>query len=201
LIASGFQRVEVVGRGVDLERFSPERRCDGLRGQWGADSGWAKNLVPSARMVVVGDGPKRQALQRAYPDAHFVGTQTGDSLAAHYASADLFLFPSLSDTFGNVTLEALASGLPVVAFNVAAAAEHVGDLISGRLINPGDEHAFMTATSLLASLHPELHSMRQSARLAAMGATWQAVMRRFEDQLLDTAHACQRASSVTACVA
>ncbi len=67
--------------------------------------------------------------------------QRGAELAAHYASADVFLFPSLSDTFGNVVLEALASGLPVVSFAVAAAAEHVDDGVSGRLVAPGDEAA------------------------------------------------------------
>ena len=66
---------------------------------------------PDARMVVVGDGPLRRSLQASHPHVHFVGMQRGSALAAHYASADVFLFPSLSETFGNVTLEALATGL------------------------------------------------------------------------------------------
>jgi glycosyltransferase involved in cell wall biosynthesis len=161
----------------------------------------ARRHVPSTRMVVVGDGPKRQALARAFPDAHFAGTVTGDALAAHYASADVFLFPSMSDTFGNVTLEALASGLPVVAYDVAAASEHVVDLISGRLAPPDDERSFIDAACLLASLHRELEPMRRHARECALGATWQAVLRRFEDQLLDTVDACQRSGTVAECVA
>ena len=74
----------------------------------------ARRSRPELRLVVVGDGPARSRLQSAYPEARFVGVQRGADLAAHYASADLFLFPSLSDTFGNVVMEALASGLPVV---------------------------------------------------------------------------------------
>ena len=73
--------------------------------------------------------------------------QRGEALAAHYASADVFLFPSLSDTFGNVVLEALASGLPVVSFDVAAAAEHVRDGRSGRLVVAGDEAGFIAAVA------------------------------------------------------
>jgi glycosyltransferase involved in cell wall biosynthesis len=136
-------------------------------------------------MVVVGDGPKRRALEREFADVLFVGTQTGDALAAHYASADVFLFPSLTDTFGNVTLEALASGLPVVAFDVAAASEHVIDQVCGRVVPIDDEAGFVTATCLLASMHRELAPMRQQARMAALHATWPHVLRRFEQQLID----------------
>ncbi|MCO6062775.1 glycosyltransferase, partial [Pseudomonas sp. MOB-449] len=76
------------------------------------------------KLVIVGDGPQRALIQRALPDAIFCGVQRGEELARHYASGDLFLFPSLSETFGNVVLEALASGLAVVAFDQAAAAQH-----------------------------------------------------------------------------
>ena len=99
----------------------------------------ARRARPGTRMIVVGDGPARARLESAHPDVRFVGVQRGAMLAAHYASADLFLFPSLTDTFGNVVMEALASGLPIVSFAAAAAAEHVGDGVSGRLVAPGDE--------------------------------------------------------------
>eukprot|EP01036_Dinobryon_divergens_P041294 gene41294-54723_t len=144
-----FDNLCVVGRGVDIQRFHPRHRCDALRRQWQAGVGDAvllcvsrlaaeKNVglalrcfeslrsrCPGARMVVVGDGPMRRKLEAAHPQVHFAGMLRGDALAQAYASADLFVFPSLSETFGNVTLEALASGLPVVAFRAAAAAEHV----------------------------------------------------------------------------
>ena len=73
--------------------------------------------------MVVGEGPLRAELQSAWPDAVFAGQRTGEDLAAHFASADLFLFPSLTETWGNVTIEAMASGLAVVAYDCAAAEE------------------------------------------------------------------------------
>jgi glycosyltransferase involved in cell wall biosynthesis len=80
---------------------------------------------PQARFVFVGDGPARAALQAANPDFEFVGVQRGESLSRHVASGDLFLFPSLSETFGNVTLEAMASGVATVAYDYGAAREHL----------------------------------------------------------------------------
>lgn len=224
LLSAGFERVEVVARGVDAQRFSPAKRDRALRARWGAGHGpvllyvgrlapeknvalaleaWqrAHELVPSARMVVVGDGPLRARLEREFPQAIFAGTQTGEALAAHYASADLFLFPSLSETFGNVTLEALASGLPVVAFDAAAAAEFVTNRVNGRLIAPGDDAAFIVAAGLLASLHGELDPMREAAREAACRADWPAVLARFEAQLLEIVDATEPSGPAAACVA
>jgi glycosyltransferase involved in cell wall biosynthesis len=220
----GFEGLAVVGRGVDLERFSPDRRSAALRSQWGARDGpvllhvgrlaaeknvelalraarLAAERVPGARMVVVGDGPRRRALEREFPEALFVGLQTGTALAAHYASADLFLFPSLSDTFGNVTLEALASGLPVLAFDVAAASDFVTDELDGRLIEPGDDAAFIDAACRLAASTQELAAMRPHARKAALGATWPTVLAKFEQRLKETVDAQQRARYVAECVA
>jgi glycosyltransferase involved in cell wall biosynthesis len=211
----GFEGLAVVGRGVDLDRFSPERRSAALRAQWGSQGGpvllyggrlaaeknvelalraarRAAEQVPGAQTIVVGDGPRRRFLEREFPEARFVGMQTGDALAMHYASADLFLFPSLSDTFGNVTLEALASGLPVVAFNLAAAAEFVTDGASGRRIEPGSENTFIDATCRLASDARALEAMRWNARSAALGATWPAALAKFEQRLLETVDAAQR---------
>ena len=226
LLAAGFERVEVVGRGVDTARFSPAHRRAALRKRWGAGndspvllyvgrlaaeknvalalSAWtqALELVPSARMVLVGDGPLRAELQRRFPGAVFAGMQTGEALAAHYASADLFLFPSLSETFGNVTVEALASGLPVVAFDAAAAAEFVHDRINGRLIAPGHDAAFVEAVGVLASLHTELGPMRMAARAAAGRADWGAVLAQFEHHLMEVAaDAAAKPSRLPACLA
>jgi glycosyltransferase involved in cell wall biosynthesis len=141
---------------------------------------------PSTRMVVVGDGPLRRRLEAEFPDARFVGMQSGEALAAHYASADLFLFPSLSETFGNVTLEALASGLPVVAFDTAAAAEYVDDCANGLLAPVGAERAFVAAVCSLAWQHRHLDEVRAEARRAALAASWPDVLGRFEAHLLDT---------------
>jgi glycosyltransferase involved in cell wall biosynthesis len=157
--------------------------------------------VPGACMVVVGDGPQRRALAEVHPDVRFVGARHGDSLAACYASADLFVFPSLTDTFGNVTLEALASGLPVVAYGVAAAAEHVRDGVGGRLVEPGDEAGFIDAVRSLGMQPEALRRMRPAAADAARRASWDEVLGRFEAHLQDTIDAHETALAPATVVA
>lgn len=101
----------------------------------------------------------------------------------------MFLFPSLSDTFGNVVMEALASGLPVVSFDCAAPAEHVQDGRSGRLIVPGDEAAYIEATAGLAMARAGLAAMSAAAVEAARLAGWDDILARFEAHLQDIVHA------------
>jgi glycosyltransferase involved in cell wall biosynthesis len=215
LAAAGFHNLSVVGRGVDTQRFTPSARRAALRASWKARPdtpvflsvgrvaaeknvelalrafAQAREQRPDLRMVVVGDGPARARLAAAYPDVRFVGAQRGAELAAHYASADVFLFPSLTDTFGNVVMEALASGLPVVAFDCAAAAEHVVDGRNGRLATPGDEAGFLAAAAALAVAPEALQPMREAAVAAAARATWTDVLERFEARLKDTVDAAQ----------
>jgi glycosyltransferase involved in cell wall biosynthesis len=224
LIDAGFERVEVVGRGVDLERFSPARRDRSLRLSWTADDGpvllyvgrlaaekrvelalnafqSARRFDARARMIVVGDGPRRAALEREFPAVRFIGTQTGDALAACYASADLFVFPSESETFGNVTLEALASGLPVIAFDSGAASEYVVDRLNGRLVAPGDDAAFVIAVCLMTSLQRSPHHQSRAARESVAGQGWDKALRSLERQLLEAVGDGQPARSDTACAA
>ncbi|NML13525.1 glycosyltransferase family 4 protein [Azohydromonas caseinilytica] len=209
---NGFQRVEVQGRGVDTELFSPERRSDALRARWNATDPRqvvmlyvgrlaaeknvllalrafqaARRLRPLTRMVVVGDGPLRARLERDFPAAEFVGPQHGEALAAHYASADLFLFPSQSETFGNVTLEALASGLAVVAIDLAAAAQHIESGVSGLLVPPDDEEAFIRTAIRAAEMGELLAPLRHAARQAALQVRWEQVLSRFEQRLAQLA--------------
>jgi len=137
----GYQNVIVVSRGVDGELFHPAKRCQRLRDSWGADEETPvvmlvsrlapeKNLNvviqafeqmrkihPLARLVMVGDGPARAELQANNPHVIFAGMQIGEVLAQHYASGDIFLYPSLTETYGNVTVESMASGLATVAFD------------------------------------------------------------------------------------
>ena len=216
--AAEFHNLTIVGRGVDTDQFTPARRRVSLRREWKAGAApvllmvgrvapeknvelglrafeLARAAHPDLRLVVVGDGPARTRLQAAHPAAQFVGVQRGAELAAHYASADVFLFPSLSDTFGNVVLEALASGLPVVSFAVAAAAEHVVDGVSGRLAAPGDEAAFIAAVAAIADPATRLEPLRAAALAAARRATWPEVLARFEARLEDTVHASEATSA------
>lgn len=186
----GFHNVRRLARAVDTTLFTPAARDPRLRQDWGAEDGAPvlmhvgrlaaeKNLAlavrafrevqrarPEARMVFVGDGPLRAALASEHPDMVFAGTRRGEDLARHYASADLFVFPSLSETFGNVTLEAMASGLPVVAQARGAAAEHLVDGRHGARVAPDDPEAFVRACVRLA-LHDDLRrAMGTAARQA-----------------------------------
>jgi glycosyltransferase involved in cell wall biosynthesis len=205
LIERGFERVEVMSRGVDARLFAPARRSAELRRRWGADQDApvliyvgrlaSEKNVPlalrafdavhaqrrDARMVVVGDGPLRRSLQASHPHVHFVGLQRGSELAAHYASADMFLFPSLSETFGNVTLEALASGLAVVAFDAAAAGALIRDGRNGLLAPAGDADGFVRAAC--AAVQRDLGPLRERARQTALASDWEPVLHRFEQRL------------------
>ena len=207
----GFERLELLARGVDAGLFNPARRSDELRRSWGlAEQDIAvlhvgrlaaeKNLdlLVSTfqalqqqatglhlRLVVVGDGPLRERLQKQLPDALFCGIQRGETLAQHYASGDIFLFPSLSETFGNVLLEAMASGLGVVAFDQAAAAQHVEDGHNGMLASADDQRTFIEAAGWLMENSENLRRVRLNARQHAARQSWSSIVEQFEQHLHD----------------
>jgi len=205
----GFSRLTVVGRGVDTERFSPMRRNTALRKRWGAGDedpvlihvgrlapeknvGLAlraflavRQRCPTARLVIVGDGPLRRKLETtAGTSVHFLGVLRDTELAECYASADIFLFPSVTETFGNVTLEALASGLALVAYRTAAAAVHVRHGVNGLLAAPGDEARFIDLACRAAGEPQGLRLVRALARRTALATSWDAVLTVFETALL-----------------
>lgn len=145
--------------------------------------------------MVVGDGPQRAQLEQQIPEAIFCGTQRGEVLATHYASADMFLFPSLTETFGNVVLEALASGTGVVAYDEAAAGQHIRHGHNGALAMPGDEAAFIDAARWLLEDSETLRRVRLNARQHASRRGWTAVIDQFERQLREACLS-QNAASV-----
>jgi glycosyltransferase involved in cell wall biosynthesis len=142
---------------------------------------------PRARFVLVGDGPERGPVAQRHPDYHYAGMRRGEDLAAHYASADVFLFPSVTETFGNVVTEGLASGLVVVGYDYAATREYVRDGVNGYVVPMNDADAFRTkAGSILAdrSRWPEL---RRAARATTQDLTWAAIVDQFASALAETA--------------
>lgn len=206
LSARGFGNVVRMPRAVDTTLFDPARRDDALRALWGVGPrelvlvhvgriAPEKNLdlavrtfraiqdvAPAARYVWVGDGPARAALAAENPDFIFAGVRRGEELARHYASADLFAFPSLTETFGNVTLEALASGVPTVAFDYGAAREHLRQ-DGGRVVPLGDAAAFVKAASELATRRDALRAMRRTARACVAMLDPRAVTAQFAREL------------------
>jgi glycosyltransferase involved in cell wall biosynthesis len=131
--------------------------------------------LPGSKLVV-GDGPQLAELRRRYPDVHFAGPRHGAALARIYASADVFVFPSLTDTFGLVLLEALASGVPVAAFPVAGPLDVIGDASVGRL-----GHDLRRAALECLELSPD------ACRDYAMGFTWRASAQQFMANLVHAA--------------
>ncbi|MGY3084335.1 glycosyltransferase family 4 protein [Pseudomonas fragi] len=204
-----FQRLELLPRGVDSQLFSPAKRQQALRQSWGLrDQDIAllyvgrlapeKNLdalkrcfdelqarYPARRfkLIVVGDGSKRASLEASLPEAIFCGEQSGEALACHYASGDVFLFPSLSETFGNVVLEAQASGLGVVAYDEAAAGLHIRHGYNGVLAMPGDEYAWIEAACWLLEAPETLRTLRLNARRHASRQSWAGIIEQFESLL------------------
>ena len=177
LAQRGFRNILAWRRGVDTTLFRPRDRAERLFGNerpvflYVGRVAVEKNLEAflgldlPGRKVVVGDGPARARLAQRYPECRFTGAQEGEALARAYASADVFVFPSLTDTFANVLLEAMASGLPVAAYPVTGPKDLVIDGRTGAL----DEDLGKAALRALA-----LTDGRRAARRHAEGFSWAA---------------------------
>ena len=204
LQAKGFERVQVVPRGVDTSQFSPSYRSLALRQSWGVAEDdkvllyvgrlaaeknlglvvqsylKAKQHNERIRLVLVGDGPMRESLQQQHPAIVFAGYRSGADLAAHYASADVFVFASLTETFGNVTLEAMASGLAVVAFKHAAAGQCISHGDNGMCVDTESPQDFVQAVCAVVEAHSLQTRLAKQALLTAQTFDWPGVVQRTE---------------------
>ncbi|MFA5057535.1 MAG: glycosyltransferase family 1 protein [Opitutaceae bacterium] len=207
LAGLGFTGLGVLSRGVDTRQFSPAFRSPELRAAWGAVNGEVvilhvgrmateKNYPllfrayaamraagPRLQCVLVGDGPLRPALQAAHPECIFTGFIPRDALARHYASADVYVHASLTETFGNVLTEALASGLAVAGFDYAAARQFVRHGENG-LIAPCDQPEALVAAAVRLARDAALRArLRAAAATSLIEQSWEKIILDFETAL------------------
>ena len=206
---NGFLNLKVVARGVDTSLFNSIKRDPQLRASWGATD-QTKVLISVGRMapeknleqvlkvfdalkllgtqmklVMVGDGPLKEQFKQRYPEIIFPGMLAQVELAKYYASSDLFVFPSQTETFGNVTLEALASGIPVLAFVCAAARDWVKTGVNGWLI-PEDQAAEFSAKAVeIFKSETLLENVTTSTRQQIVHLDWDQIAEQVESVFRD----------------
>lgn len=207
----GYANLRLLSRGVDTDLFRPSRRDESLRAAWGAahddlvivhvgrmaaEKNYPllfrtydaiKAIRPRTKLVLVGDGPMLSTYQKLRPDVIFTGYYTGINLARHYAAGDVYLHASITETFGNVVTEALASGLAVSAFDYAAPHEFIQPEVSGLLSPLGDEAAFIAAAVRLVSDPDLVRRLRAAAIATVRDRSWERVITQFETDLTEAA--------------
>ena len=209
LSQNGFANLKVVSRGVDTKLFNISKRDTSLRSSWGATDD-TKVLISVGRMapeknldqvlkayealqvtgqafklVMVGDGPLKEQFQKRYPEIIFPGMLSQSNLAAYYASSDLFIFPSQTETFGNVTLEALASGIPVLAFDCAAARDWVQTGVNGWLVAENNPEGFAAQAVTVFNSKDLLDQITQSTRQQVVHLDWDQIAEQVESVFWD----------------
>lgn len=211
LASEGFNNLKIVGRGVNTQLFSPQKRCETLRASWNASPmtpiilmvgrvaaeknlpfslelcSKLRNKEPQLQAVVVGSGPIAEKLKNIYPWVHFVGMQKEESLAKHYASADILLFASQTETFGNVLLEGMASGLITISYDYAASSLHVTHQKNGLKAPLGNAECFEQCAYEALDLN-KWERLRKNARETVLDHSWEKITDTFEQHLLDTIH-------------
>lgn len=204
---AGFRNLSLLSRGVDTQRFDPSRRSDELRHSWGAGPQGCvvlhvgrlapeKNYPlllesyrrmyaanPACRFVLVGDGPLRAGLLRQLPQAVFTGDVPHGDIGRYYASADVYIHASHSETFGNVVLEGLSSGLAFAGFDYAAAEQFVTGRKNGLLAPCEQPEKLLEAAVALATDEWLRRQLQQAARAAVESYSWESVARKFAQDL------------------
>jgi phosphatidylinositol alpha 1,6-mannosyltransferase len=207
LDAYGFRNLAIWGRGIESRRFNPGWRSSAWRQRLGADDdtivvAYVGRLAiekgldvalaamhrlagatnPRIVFALAGDGPYAEYCRANAPaGTHFVGRIEGDALSAFFASADLFIFPSTTDTFGNVLLEAMASGLPVIAADVGPTRELLANG-GGITVTPGDPAALVDAIQWLATDPARRRSLATEGVASAGSASWDEI---FDELIAD----------------
>ncbi len=208
LKSKGIKHTKLWSRGIHLDRYSIDFRSQSLRAQWGAKN--KKVILYSGRFVkykdletfmevynlfkehgpgdvlfvLAGDGPIRDELVRRMPDAHFPGYLEGEELSRVYASSDILLFPSTTETFGNVVLEALASGLPAVVSDIGGCKEVVGKSLAGLVAKANDPLDFYQKCKQLVEDEALYNEMQQRGLKFAKKRSWNTINSRVIDQYL-----------------
>lgn len=204
----GVNNTRLLSRGVDTELYNPGKRNHTLRKSWGITSddqcvalfvsriAAEKNIPlaiqafkkikaanPDTACIFVGDGPEKYRLQNKYPEFAFVGMQTGEKLSEYYASGDLFIFPSLTETFGNVIPEAMASSLIPIAFNYAAPKALIENNVNGYLADYNDSDSFLKTIDHALDKKNEWSKIRKNARQTAENLNWKNIVKGFAGEL------------------
>ena len=206
---NGFLNLSLLSRGVDTQKFHPSNRCGELRRSWGAGPQTCvvlhvgrlapeKNYPllleayrrmhaanPGCRFVLVGEGPLRASLLQELPHCVFVGAVPHECIGSYFASADVYIHASRSETFGNVVLEALSSGLAFAGFDYAAAKQFVTGRKNGLLAPSEQPESLLDAAVELAKDDSLRHQLRQAARSAVDSHSWESVARKFQQDLQD----------------
>jgi glycosyltransferase involved in cell wall biosynthesis len=207
----GFRNLAVLSRGVDLRHFHPERRSAALRAAWGAGPtdpvvihvgrmapeknypllfrtyAAMRAVNPRLRFVLAGDGPMKPRLVREHPECIFAGFFSREEIGRYYASADLYIHASLTETFGNVLTEAMASGLAAAGFDYAAARQFMRNEQNGLTVPCDQPDALISAGVRLATDPAACTRFRQLARATVETQSWENVIVRFEADLLEIA--------------
>ncbi|MBM9500007.1 glycosyltransferase family 1 protein [Leptospira sp. 201903071] len=205
LLEQRYDNVQIVSRGIDTDLFHPSKRDSNLRKEWGVSKDQLavlyvgriaaeKNIElsiqtfrkiqetnPNAKMVLVGEGPLKESLEKKNSDLIFAGLKKGEELAKHFASGDLFLFPSMTETFGNVVLEAMASGIALVAYQYAAAGSYLEHGSSAFLPGLGKKQEFIDMSCFLSNQKGLRKKMASKARKKALNCTWEKVAASLEN--------------------
>ncbi|MFP8487786.1 glycosyltransferase family 4 protein [Gracilimonas sp. Q87] len=200
LMPHGFETdMRIWARGVNTELFSPDKRNERWRKKQGFDKNdivvtfvsrlvWEKELDTfrhsvqqlsaenkKIRAMVVGDGPAKQELQEVMPEAVYTGFLNGDELATAYASSDIFMFPSHTETFGNVTLEAMSCGLPCLVANATGSRSLVEDGVNGFLAEPQDKEDFTDKLRIITESENLRQKMGKNSRKKALNYEWDEI--------------------------